>query len=233
MAKDLWIIGSGDGTLAETIYKETSRISYGATLHTGAGEVDITSPHEISAHLNYLSEWQPELDQLDIVYCAGYNRLAPLGALNMFDLSHTFDVNVKGFIALLDAIVETRVIRKANVVAIVSDAARTAMRTSIAYCSSKAALAHAIKCGARELAPQHRVNGVSPSVNADTPMTNYVDGQVQKLRGWTREEAMEYEKSLIPMGKRVTKLEVAEVVKSTLDGPWFQTGAIIDITGGK
>ena len=231
--KDLWIIGSGEGTLAETIYKETSRIDYGATLHTGVGEVDITNPYEIREHLNYLSGWQPGLDQLDIVYCAGFNRLAPLGKVQNFDLNHTFDVNVKGFIWLLDAIAATAVIPKANIVAIVSDAARTAMRTSIAYCASKAALAHAVKCGARELAPQHRVNGVSPSVIAATPMTQYVDEQVQKLRGWTHREALDYESSLVPMKTRVTKDQVAQVVKSTLDGPWFQTGAIIDITGGK
>lgn len=243
MSKNLWIIGGGKKTLAEMIHTSTEvNDQYDAILQTEQGEVDVTQRVEISSYLNHLVEWQPEMRQLDIVYCAGFNRLAPLGSLERFTLARHFDVNVIGFINLLDAIAGHSSPQSnwnwerdacVNVVAIVSDASRTAMRTSIAYCSSKAALAHAIRCGARELAPIHRVNGVSPSVIADTPMTEYVDEQVQKQRGWTAEEAFDYEKSLVPMGTRVTKTEVAEVVRSTLAGPWFQTGSIIEITGGK
>lgn len=232
MNRNLWVIGSGENTLAEQIHSDTKIDNYKAILATGQGEVDVLSGHEIRSYLGHIMEWQPDMTQLDIVYCAGFNRLSALGSIERFPLHRHFEVNVQGFIWLLDSIVQTG-LQRANVVAIVSDAARTAMRTSIAYCSSKAALAHAVKCGARELAPNHRVNGVSPSVIADTPMTEYVDEQVQKLRGWTHKEALEYEASLIPMRTRVTKAEVADVVRATLNGPWFQTGAIIDITGGK
>lgn len=179
-----------------------------------------------------------------IVYSAGVNFLRPLGWLKNPDLEHTFDVNVMGFIRVLDEVVQWRKPtlptetgsygwRSVSVVAVVSDSATTAMRHSITYASSKAALAHAIRCAARELAPWCRVNGVSPSIVEDTPMTAAVDEQVKRQRGWTAEEAKAYEMSLMPMGRRCTKQEVAQVVCDVLNGPEFMTGAIIPITGGK
>jgi pteridine reductase len=107
------------------------------------------------------------------------------------------------------------------------------MRNSIAYCSSKAALVQAVRCAARELAPHVRVNAVSPAIIEHTPMTTNIDAAVQLQRGWSEEEALEYERKLIPMGRRATKEEVAQVVLQTLAGPQFMTGSNIEITGGK
>lgn len=168
----------------------------------------------------------------EIVYSAGVNHLMPIGEVNSDKLYETFAVNVIGFINVLDACRATN-LSPFSVVAIVSDSATTAMRHSIAYASSKAALAHAIRCAARELAPSTRVNGVSPSIVDDTPMTAAVDLAVPELRGWTAEEARQYEKSLVPMGRRCLKSEVARLVMQVLDGPNFLTGAVIPLTGGK
>lgn len=168
-----------------------------------------------------------------IVYCAGINELMPLGRVNDEELKMIYEVNVLGFIRVLDAVARQSHSYTSSVVAIVSDSATTAMRHSIAYASSKAALAHAIRCGAREFAPWCRVNGVSPSIVARTPMTEHVDMEVQKLRNWTAKEANDYEISLVPMRRRCTKEEVSSVVVDVLDGPEFMTGAIIPITGGK
>lgn len=231
-SRDLWIIGGGEGSLADEFLLRQPVDKYDAILHTDKAEADVTNWREIDKYIDYFMEWQAACDQVDIAYFAGVNRLGPIGELDYNVVDHHFDVNVMGFIGLLNA-VQASELKRANIVAVVSDASRTAMRTSIAYCASKAALAHAVRCGARELAPKHRVNGVSPSVIAGTPMTAYVDMEVQRLRGWTHKEALEYEGSLVPMRTRVTKQEVTEVITTTLDGPWFQTGSIIDITGGK
>jgi NAD(P)-dependent dehydrogenase (short-subunit alcohol dehydrogenase family) len=168
-----------------------------------------------------------------IVYSAGVNELMPLGQVDFGHLALTYQVNVMGFIVLLDAVAALSHSYTSSIVAIVSDSATTAMRHSIAYASSKAALAHAVRCAARELAPWCRVNGVSPSIVAGTPMTEHVDEKVQELRGWTEKEASDYEMSLVPMGRRCTKKEVSRAVCDVLDGPEFMTGAIIPITGGK
>lgn len=176
-----------------------------------------------------------------VVYCAGVNHLGMLGSLDRINVLESFSVNVIGFISVLDSLVqhqgrevaEGAWIQPCSVLAVVSDSAHTPMRGSIAYASSKAALQHAIRCAARELAPYWRVNGISPSVVDDTPMTNRIDEIVPALRGWSEEDAMRYELSLIPMGRRALKSEVAELAVSILEGPEFLTGAIIPITGGK
>ena len=64
-------------------------------------------------------------------------------------------------------------------------------------------------------------------------MTYAIDSEVQRQRGWTLAEAQEYERSMIPMGRRATKREVAQLVLNTLEGPVFMTGSNIEITGGK
>lgn len=174
-----------------------------------------------------------------VVYCAGVNEPELIGEMDSYNVDATFRINVMGFIWLLDALKNYQWLRGeevqygCSIVAVVSDAATTAMRGSIAYCASKAALAQAIRCAARELAPHWRVNGVSPSVVEGTPMTEKIDALIPTLRGWTPEQAREYEMSLVPMGRRARKDEVAQLVLDVLEGPEFLTGAIIPLTGGK
>lgn len=233
------IIGGNSG-IGEAIFQMEKRRSPAASSIwvPSIEELDVTDALSVQS---YFAE-APAFNR--IVYSAGVNQLMPLGWISDFNLAEVYSVNVLGFIRVLNAIVHNRgpnpptatgayEWQKVSVVAIVSDSATTAMRHSIAYASSKAALAHAIRCGARELAPWCRVNGVSPSIVADTPMTESVDAEVQRLRGWTEEQASNYERSLVPMGRRCTRDEVARVALGVLDGPEFMTGAIIPITGGK
>jgi NAD(P)-dependent dehydrogenase (short-subunit alcohol dehydrogenase family) len=232
------VIGGTSG-IGQAVAERLSRKGLSGTILTpSVAECDVTDSLSID---RFFSERGPFSR---IVYSAGENFLCPLGWIDTDDMEDTFDVNVMGFIRVLDAVVRNRKSTSpkdtgryewdpVSVVAVVSDSATTAMRHSITYASSKAALAHAIRCGARELAPWCRVNGVSPSIVEDTPMTAAVDVRVQKLRGWTAEEARDYEMSLVPMGRRCTKNEVAKVVCQVLDGPEFMTGSIIPITGGK
>lgn len=197
-------------------------------------ELDVTTP---DAFPRYFTEYGPFEY---IVYSAGMNELMPLGHVSNSTMEDIFDVNVMGFIRLLDQVAIQQLSYgrpksdEVSVVAIVSDAATTAMRHSIAYASSKAALAHAIRCGARELATVGvRVNGVAPSTVADTPMTDHLDRDIPRSRGWTPQEAKDYELSLVPMKRRCTKIEVAQLVIDVLNGPEFMTGAVIPLTGGK
>lgn len=189
-------------------------------------QLDVTDPHSVS---DYFETWSFKW----IVYCAGVNHLMPIGDIGNSDLEQIFDVNVMGFIRVLNAACAPGKERPTSVLAIVSDSATVPMRHSIAYASSKAALAHAIRCAARELAPDTRVNGISPSIVDCTPMTDDMDLLVPRMRGWTPEEARAYETSLVPMGRRCTKAEVAGLACSILAGPNFMTGAVVPLSGGK
>lgn len=169
----------------------------------------------------------------DVVYSVGINQLSWIGQLSFSAFDAMMMTNVWGFVNLLKAI-EAVGQTPANVVAITSDAAWRPMRTSLAYCASKAALEMAIRVASREYAPAGwRINGVAPGKVADTPMTEYVDEAVLKLRGWTVEAAEAYELQSTPLGRKVTKEEVAQVVEQVLFGPAAQTGEIIAVNGGR
>jgi NAD(P)-dependent dehydrogenase (short-subunit alcohol dehydrogenase family) len=168
-----------------------------------------------------------------IVYSAGVNNLEYVGSLTDGSLMETFAVNVFGFILIMAAHEEIYPEAEGSAVVVTSDAARTPMRCSTAYCSSKAALEMAIKTMARELAPRWRINGVAPGMVADTPMTDYIDATVPIIRGWTPEQALAYERRNVPTGRRATKDEVSETIRWALFGPPQMTGAIIDVNGGR
>lgn len=169
-----------------------------------------------------------------IVYTPGINKLEMVNGDMRDSLQRVFDTNVFGFVQVLGIYKDLFGLDSLqSVVAIVSDAARNPMRGSLAYCSSKAALAMAVRTVAREWAGEVRVNGVAPAVIDDTPLSAANDSAIPELRGWTPEEAKAYEMANLPLGRRATKREVAKVVTATLFGPDYQTGSIVDITGGK
>lgn len=243
LKRPLWVIGSTDFNLGSTIAYNAQQRDYKDIFQTDT-DVDVTSPEALDFYLDKVMDSAPETG-VDIVYCAGINMLDAIMAVDEVDLHNTFDVNVMGFIRLMRAVAnkfpkpDESVYRqlenqsRVNMVAVASDAARTPMRNSIAYCASKAALVQAVRVAARELAPFVRVNAVSPAIIEGTPMTINVDAEVQRQRGWTMLQALEYERKTIPMGRRCTAHEVAQLVLNTLEGPIFMTGSNIEITGGK
>lgn len=234
----LWVIGVSDGNLGQSIYqwaingfKEDEDKRYDNVYATD--EVcDVSSDVHLMEKAKSFIAANDDHAIMDVVYCAGVNELSPIKHLDENTIWNTFNVNVMGFIRLLNVLTNLRDV-DVNVVAIASDAARNPMRNSITYCASKAALVQAMRVAARELAPGYRVNTVSPAIIHDTPMTLDIDVEVQHQRGWTYEELREYERSQIPMGRRAWKYEIAQVVLQTLVGPEFLTGSNIEITGGK
>jgi len=167
-----------------------------------------------------------------VVYAAGVNKLRWLNDMTFDHMREHFEVNVSGMVMLLSRIKTLWPEKVFSAVALTSDAARNPMRTSVAYCSSKAAQEMAIRVMAREWTGW-RINGVAPAVVAHTNMSNSIDAQIGAVRGWTREEAAAYERTQLPLGRRVTKAEVSQVVRDVLTGPAYQTGSIVNISGGK
>jgi hypothetical protein len=63
-------------------------------------------------------------------------------------------------------------------------------------------------------------------------MTRELAEKIPAFRGWTEDQAREYE-GVPPIGRRVTKPEVAETLWFALTGPQALNGSIITINGGK
>lgn len=225
-----WVIGglSGIGEAVATRLRGYTVPGEDTLLTTGL-DVDVRR-HKYRYLEEFIARHAPFRE---VVYCAGVQRLGALGDGVIGDVWEIFNVNVLGFIAVMDALRKHQGTQPLSVVAVVSDASRVPMRGSIGYCASKAALHQAVRVAARETAPHWRVNGVSPGIVADTPLTAGVDREVQQLRGWSADEAAAYEASLIPMRRRALKEEVSQVILDVLRGPEYMTGSIVEITGGK
>lgn len=192
-------------------------------------EIDVLRDEDASVLLEMINECKPD----SIVYAAGINELEWSAWLVRESFEHIIGVNVWGFINVLKTLQATG--RAYSVLALTSDAAYRPMRTSIAYCASKAALDMAIRVASRELAAEGwRINGLAPGKVDGTAMTRYVDERVPPLRGWTREEAERYELSSSPIKRKVTREEIAAVACDILLSPVMAwTGDIVTVNGGR
>lgn len=173
--------------------------------------------------------WSPDY----VVYSAGINELDWIYHLSQKTFEDIMEVNVWGFINVIKGLQLTG--RAYSVLAVTSDAAVRPMRTSIAYCASKAALNMAIRVASRELAQDGwRINGIAPGKVEGTAMTRYVDERVVEIRGWTPEFADHYEVSNSPIKRPVTTREVALVAADVLlSDSLAWTGDIISVNGGR
>lgn len=178
-----------------------------------------------------------------IVYSAGINHLNWLGKGTLDEHLRVIDVNLFGFIRLLDAAAFLSNFKHASdpkdkytpsIVAISSDAAVRPMRTSISYCASKAGLDMAVRCAARELGPHGwRINAVSPGMVHRTGMQEYIDDRVREVRNWSMDQMFDYERSQEVTPGRISPEEVAEAVAFLLDGPAHLNGEILTLNGGR
>jgi len=168
----------------------------------------------------------------EIVYSAGVSQLKWIKDLTWRDIDKVLDINLAGAILLASAHVEAFPEHPVRYAVVCSDAANTPMRGSISYCVSKAGAEMAVRCMARELAPLWTVVGISPGVVEGTAMTEQLAKDIPEFRNWTPEQAREYEGNP-PIGRRVTKREVAETILFALTGPQALNGSILTINGGK
>lgn len=173
-------------------------------------------------------------DSLDLlVNCAGINRINWLQDVSEEEWDLVMDTNAKGIFMMTQACERSLRNAKGTVLNIVSNAAHMPMRCSAAYNASKGAALILTKQLARELAPDVTVFSVSPNKLAGTGMSEDIEEQVMKTRGWTREEARRYQLQALLAGDETPAWVVAEFITFILslkDRHRFLTGC--DITYG-
>lgn len=230
MKKCVWVIG-GDSGIGAAVAMDMAARDYRVVV-TGR-EVDVRDDLAVER------QWKAHVYD-GVVYCAGINILMHDTELNVELAQEVMDVNVFGFMRLIRLVAQdyttgfaSRAEGQFSVVAVSSDAATRPMRTSMAYCASKAALNMCVKQAARELAPFVRVNAVAPGMTAATGMTQYIDSTVPRMRGWTALEARKYERSQIPMQRRAEPTEIARVIGDVYHGPAYMTGSVVEVNGGR
>jgi NAD(P)-dependent dehydrogenase (short-subunit alcohol dehydrogenase family) len=166
-----------------------------------------------------------------MVYSAGVNHLEWSHMIAPSDMTRLYNINVVGLIRAMH-VCEPHLRR---VVVVGSDAGWRPMRTSVAYCASKAALEMAVQVIARERASDNfAINLVAPGMTEPTQMQRYIDQRVPAVRGWTSQEAHEYEMSMTPLKRRANAREIAEVVtKVLLMETNYLNGATIAVNGAR
>ena len=217
-----WVVG---GTSGIGLATADWLARYGQAAFISGREVSVDDTGQLRV---FAEKWGP-FDGL--VYSAGVHNLQWAEATQPHTMMALYDVNVVGLLRVLQAL-DFKVERT---VVVGSDAGWRPMRTSLAYCCSKAALEMAVQVIARERASdQFAINLVAPGMTQPTDMQEYVDAAVPTLRGWTEAQAAEYEMSMTPLKRRAHVSEVAEVVGKTLmmETPYLN-GATIAVNGAR
>lgn len=169
---------------------------------------DVTDSEKVAA---FFSELQSPIDIL--VNNAALNGIDWLENFPEKKFDDIMAVNVKGIFNMTRAALPMLTQTEGTICNIVSNAARNPMRCSAAYNASKGAALMLTRQNARELIDQGiTVFSVSPNKLSDTKMTEMIDRSVESTRGWSAEEAMEYQLNGLITGKETDPRTVAEFV---------------------
>jgi meso-butanediol dehydrogenase/(S,S)-butanediol dehydrogenase/diacetyl reductase len=173
-------------------------------------------PYDKSKGFDVLKPHLPQVflgDGVDVlINCAGVAFLNWFPKLSEHDWDMSMDVNAKGIFMMSRHLIPELKEAKGTIVNIVSSAANMPMRTSHAYCASKAAALMLTRTMARELAPDITVFSVSPNRMKGTMMSEIVDQYTEELRGWSAEEVQQKQLAASLIGEETPPELVAEFI---------------------
>lgn len=155
------------------------------------------------------------VDELDVlINCAGINGIDMLEDVKDDLWDTVVGVNAKGIMKMSQACLPLLIKSKGTIVNIVSNAAHMPMTSSICYNASKGAALIMTKQMARELTRRHGITvfSVSPNKLKGTEMSNKIDDEVVRTRGWTIEEAQKYQIAGLLAGEETDPKRVAEFI---------------------
>lgn len=147
-----------------------------------------------------------------LVNCAGINHIEWVPKLEEASWDDVMNTNAKAIWLMAKHFCEH--LRGGTILNIVSNASHMPMTTSAAYNASKGAAAILTKQLHRELFKTHNITvfAISPNKLKGTKMSEYIDAKVCELRGWTPEQAAEYQKNSLPIGEETDPATLAEFI---------------------
>ena len=149
-----------------------------------------------------------------LINCAGVNMINWLPDVTEDEWDLVMDTNAKGIFRMTQWCLPALTRSKGTILNIVSNASHMPMRCSLAYNASKGA-AHIMTLQlARELFQRYGITvfGISPNKLAETGMSDDIDRQVMKTRGWSRDEAREYQLKGLAIGEETDPEQLAEFI---------------------
>lgn len=159
------------------------------------------------------------------VHSAGVDGMKPLRSLDIQFIQNIYNVNVFSFILIMKVLSSKKINspKVRNAVMISSNIAEMGAKAFVTYSGSKAAANGVVRSMALELAPDVRINSVSPGA-IHTEMTDSMQMD---------EDVVERMKNTYPLGWGKTNY-IADTVKFLLsdDSTWI-TGQNIVVDGGR
>lgn len=207
MAKIL-VTGSASG-LGKLIVEELKKKGHTVVTYDSQHGQDVVNP---SFALGVL----PFLDVL--INCAGINHINWMQDVTEEQFSEIMGVNCYGIFAMTQELQPALKAAKGTVINIVSNAAKMPMRCSAAYNASKGAALTLTKQMARELIDDDiTVFSISPNKLKGTGMSDSIDEQVCRTRGWTKEQAQQYQLNGLLTKKETDPQKLAEFIAYLLE----------------
>ena len=176
---------------------------------------DITCGQDVKNPTGFLHA----MESLDVlINCAGINYINWMKDVTEEQFSEIMGVNCYGIFAMTQALQPALKAAKGTVINIVSNAAKMPMRCSAAYNASKGAALTLTKQMARELIDDDiTVFSISPNKLKGTEMSNSIDEQVCRTRGWTKEQAQQYQLNGLLTKKETDPQKLAEFIAYLLE----------------
>lgn len=147
-----------------------------------------------------------------LINCAGINHIDFIPDLQEKDWDRVLDTNAKGIYLTTKALLPY--LKGGTILNIVSNASHMPMTSSLAYNASKGAAEIMTKQMSRELIKTHGITvfGISPNKLKNTGMSAYIDNKVCELRGWTPEEARNYQLASLEIKEETDPETLAEFI---------------------
>jgi 2-hydroxycyclohexanecarboxyl-CoA dehydrogenase len=211
--------------VAVTDVDEKSATETAAALEGAAGfRLDITDVVEVNARIGEIIDALGPIDAL--VNNAGWDQLSPFLDTDEDLWDRLIDINLRGPIRMVKAVLPGMVERRAGrIVNISSDAGRVGSTGEAVYSACKAGIIGFSKTVAREMARHGiTVNAICPGPTA-TPLLESMVGEHEKL--------IESLKRGIPLGRLGEPEDVAGAVAFMVsDDAGFITGQTLSVSGG-
>jgi NAD(P)-dependent dehydrogenase (short-subunit alcohol dehydrogenase family) len=214
--------------LGKAITKELEGYGFGVIGWSLESGVDVSDEQSVRSAVKGVF---PPIDLL--VNCAGVNYINWHEDTPIEEWDRLMDTNARApWLIAKELIKANGFMSSATILNIVSNASHMPMTNSAAYNASKGAAHILTQQMARELIKTQNITvfGVSPNKLKGTGMSEYIDGRVCDLRGWTPQEAADYQLKSLATGEETDPALVAEFIGfllSTKSRHKFLNGCII------
>ena len=191
-------------------------------------QIDLGEPNEIARACE-------RIGPVDIlINCAGINRISPIEDLTVMEWEDLMDVNAKALFLTVKNLLPRLADSKGVILNVVSNAYKMPMTHSLAYNASKGAAEIMTRQMARELTKSKGITvfGINPNKMAGTVMSEYIESRVPEMRGWTPEQAKQYQLNGITCGFETDPYWIAEMVVWLLSKPTrhqYLSGCMLDL----